>query len=255
MNSQAILTAWCVGMSLLSGCVHAVEGALKPGATLSAVSEAGVPLKLRIDAVKPDPQDTLGEVLLYDVSFLDETDQQWKALCLPDREGHTTAIPLQGSWNQRGEYRASDALITFACTNGVIAKCVRWGYKPWKTVNGQSLEPFHYACTRMARADYCGNGHGHTRDGTLIDVSDVLGLQKPTASDTLVLEAAWSPDGATYVNRARYAEPLEELFAECPERLKGHTALDLPGLTPEQIRSRWPQTLLFNSSVPKTERP
>lgn len=244
----------------LVACVHAEpktarHGAVTVGDTLSALSEDGQPQTLRIEAVSLDPTDAEGEVFLYDVSFLDDTDHRWKPFCQPDLEGHTTALPLQGSWDARGNYVPSDTVITFACTKGVLAKCVRWGYKPWKVVNGRSLRDHHQACTRMARADYCGDGISHTRDGTLIDLHDGLGIQKPDPGPDLRFEAGWAPEGATYIRRARYAEPLEQLVSECPDRLKGRTALDFPGLEPTDVLTRWPQTLLLNESAPKTVAP
>ena len=118
----------------------------------------------------------------------------WRRLPLPaqrprrgGRMAARTASPTAraGRWRSRSRARgtrrattsASDE-ITFACTNGALAKCVRWGYKPWKTVNGVSLADYHQACVHMTPADYCGDGKAHTRDGTLIDIWDRLGVQK-----------------------------------------------------------------------------
>ncbi len=141
---------------------------------------------------------------LFDVSYRDPADGAYKTYCLPDRDGKTlspsrcraTGIPAK-------EYVAQSDVITFACTNSPLAKCVRWGYKPWKTVNGVSLRDHHLACVRMIRADYCGDGRPHTRDGTLIDVYDRLGIQKRVEQPDMVFEAAWGPGGATYVARPR----------------------------------------------------
>jgi ADYC domain len=80
------------------------------------------------------------------------------------------------------------------------------------------------------RADYGGDGTGYTRDGTLVDVSDQLGIQ-PTESNpnhpTLEFEAAWGPDGAVCVRRTRIPEVLsiEELAARYP-RLVGRIGPD-----------------------------
>jgi ADYC domain-containing protein len=51
---------------------------------------------------------------------------------------------------------------------------VRFGYKPWREAAGKPRWDYHQACVRMVRADYAGDGIGHTRDGTLIDL-----LHKP----------------------------------------------------------------------------
>ena len=52
-------------------------------------------------------------------------------------------------------------MLTLACEGGAITKCIRWGYQPWAQHSGSSLKELHQACTRMARADYCGTGLGH----------------------------------------------------------------------------------------------
>ena len=107
----------------------------------------------------------------------------------------------------------------------------------------------------MVRADYCGDGRAHTRDGTLVDVWDRLGIQKRETEPGMVFEAAWGPHGAVYVNRTRFAESLEELVAECPERLRGHTRLDAPGLDDQAVAARWGEALLFNESRVSVEPP
>lgn len=83
--------------------------------------------------------------------------------------------------------------------NGVIAKCVAWGYEPWE--HGPDL---HQACTRLARADYCGDGVPHTENGTLIDVYDPRGILEPEGD--MDFEAGWGPDGAVCVSHPRYLD-------------------------------------------------
>ncbi len=102
----------------------------------------------------------------------------------------------------------------------VLAKCVRWGYKPWKTVQGRSLRDFHQACTRMVRADYCGTGVAHTQEGTQIDVYDQLGIQKRVNNSGMTFEAAWNPNGAVAINRTRFSKTLAQIQQDCPERLR-----------------------------------
>jgi hypothetical protein len=74
---------------------------------------------------------------------------------------------------------------------------------------------------RMARADYAGDGVGHTRNGTLIDLSDRLGIQRPgddPPGRVLAFEAAWGPDGAVCVRHTRILELMstEELAERHP---------------------------------------
>lgn len=235
------------------GCAEKGGAPVGPGAVLSARDERGAAVTLRVEGLEADAKDPEGDVFLYQLSVR-TTAGAWQPYCAPDREGRTVAIPLHGSWDASRNHVASDE-ITFACTNGALAKCVRWGYKPWKTVNGVSLAAHHQACVHMTGADYCGDGAAHTRDGTLIDIWDDLGVQKRDPALGLPFEAAWSPRGAVYLQKPRYGETLESLVAACPDRLRGHTALDAPGLDEAAIRARWPEALLFTESRPLTNMP
>lgn len=124
-----------------------------------------------------DPQDPDQEIYLYTVLYKKSPDSQWQNLCKSDGDNLTKAILLSGEWDKTGKH-IDNQEVTIACINGVLAKCVRWGYKPWKTIEAISLRDYHQACTRMARADYCGNGISHTKDGTIIDLYDRLGIQR-----------------------------------------------------------------------------
>src|SRR5207244_16143 len=84
------------------------------------------------------------------------------------------ALPVASVFDSTGFRYDSSAAFTFSCLDGVIAKCYRWGYKPWKS---QSLKDAHWACTRLARADYCTEGRPHTVTGTLVNVWDSLSPQ------------------------------------------------------------------------------
>ena len=115
-------------------------------------------------------------------------------------------------------------MFNVTCSSGAIGKCVRLGYKPWKRLpDGTALWDHHQACVRMMRADYCGDGQSFTRDGTLIDLYDRLGLQKDEPAPGMRFEAGWGKDGAICVARARIPEKvtLEELARRCPGRLAG----------------------------------
>ncbi|WP_156427146.1 ADYC domain-containing protein [Leptolyngbya sp. NIES-2104] len=203
-------------------------------------------LKLKISEVTLDAQDPERETYLYTVLYQDPTSLQWRNLCQPDRDQVAKAIPLSGSWDETGAH-LDDGKITFGCTSGALAKCVRWGYKPWKTVQGRSLRAFHQACTRMVRADYCGTGKGHTQDGTAIDIYDRLGIQKRTPQSGMTFEAAWQPDGATLIQRTRRTETLAQIQQECPNRLKERTQ-NSRSKTVAQMQ-QFSKALLFNDSL------
>lgn len=73
----------------------------------------------------------------------------------------------------------------------------------------------------LAGGDCCGNGEGHTRDGTPIDIFDRVGIKVEEKVPGMLFEAAWGPDGAVCIGHVRIPElgPLEDLVASCP-RLK-----------------------------------
>ncbi len=229
------------------------------GATLTSFDERGRYLRLKIEDIQPDSQDQDREVYLYTVLYHSATDNRWYPLCQPDLAGITQAIPLTGRWDNTGAYIDDDS-ITFACTNGALAKCVRWGYKPWKSIKGESLRDYHQACTRIVRADYCGNGIGHTKDGTPIDVYDRLGIRQRTKKSGMSFEAAWNVDGAVYLNRTRFPEAISQLQQECPEKLiqmlssqKADSSNSLPRLS--QTSASNAKVLLFNDSfIPKRKQ-
>ena len=72
----------------------------------------------------------------------------------------------------------------------------------------------------MIRADYCGDGRSFTKDGTLIDMGDALGVQTFETTDRadFALEATWGPNGATCVAKTRYRLP--EIPSCLADRLK-----------------------------------
>jgi hypothetical protein len=147
-----------------------------------------------------------GSTWLYELEYRDADSRAWKPFCAPDAEGGRWAIPLAGYYDTRNAAHADPARITFACTRGVMAKCYRWGYYPWQ---GPEHAAAHQACIRMAMADYCGDGRSWTRDGTLIQRWDALtppvqpyvGIAKG-----MRFEAAWTPQGAACLARARWVE-------------------------------------------------
>jgi len=131
---------------------------------------------------------------------------------------------VPGIWDESGARHASvshdgiESDASFSCTTGVIAKCVAWGYAPWSA--GADL---HQTCTRMARADYCGNGEPHTANGTTIDVFDTHRIQTAVHAPDLSFEAGWGTDGAVCGSQPRYidvdasgATQLPSCWAELP---------------------------------------
>jgi ADYC domain len=96
----------------------------------------------------------------------------------------------------------------------------------------------------MVRADYGGDGHGTTRDGTLIDPYDDWRIRTADMMEGLDLEAAWGPEGPICVWHVRIKEnaSLEELEQRYP-KLRGRTG---SACTEEFGRAHG--ALLFNRS-------
>jgi hypothetical protein len=226
-----------------------LAGADLVGAVLTLGDGAGTGLKVRIDAVRPDAGDPADEVTLYALSVEDPPTGTWHDLCTPGPDGLALGFPLAGTWTPAGEHLPSGEGFSLTCTSGVIGKCVRMGYKPWAaTANGMPLWAYHQACTRLLRADYCGDGTGHTRDGTPVNIGDRLGLQTFDPASAMSFEAAWGADGAVCVHRVRVPEAasLEELVRACPDRLTGKVG---EACTAEAAL-RTPETLILNQSLP-----
>ena len=179
------------------------------GATL-AIGDVDV----RLEGIDRDP--SANERVVQHRFVAVDRQGRTSALCEPDAEGKRWAVPLL---DDRGR-------VTLACSSGAIAKCIRWGYRPWPTWPGEPpRRALHEACIRMVRADYGGDGTPATRDGTRIAFCDRAGVHPCPANGRL--EAAWSPSGATCVARPRVAEltTLQQLAARYP-RLIGHLGAD-----------------------------
>ena len=182
---------------------------------------------------------------LYDVSFFNPSNDTWEPLCNPGPYGLALAVPVPGRWASDGRYAPlPDGKFTFNCSSGAHVKCLRMGYAPWKRgPNGQSLAPYHQACTRMMRADYCGIGVPFTVAGKQILVHD-RSKPKPQSSFGR-FEAVWGEGGAICVHRARVPDrfPLGTILQACP-KLK-----ETAGLTcTETLLHEHPDALLSNRS-------
>jgi hypothetical protein len=190
-----------------------------PGTILAIGNGTGRQRRIRIDGVERDAKDPAGEVVLYTLSEQDSATGDWHNLCLPDPDGRRLDFPLAGAFTSDGRYEAASGRILLTCTGGAEGKCVRFGYKPWGFgPNNISLAPYYQACVRLVRADYCGDGIGHTRDGTPIDIFDTIGIQVDEPAPGMTFEAAWRADGAVCVRHTRLPDVLDSaaLAANCP---------------------------------------
>lgn len=171
----------------------------------------------------------------YRIEAWNTVAQEWENPCVAlNRVPDPRALAVNGVWDASGARRDAPGKFTFACENGAISKCIHWGYKPWVSHAGQSLADLHQACTRMARADYCGNGRSHTHEDTTIDMYDRLGMIERATEVSAdwdpargSFEAAWAPDGATCLAHTRDGRALESILQECPDRFSTGRMTDL----------------------------
>jgi hypothetical protein len=192
------------------------------GVELDGQTSGGSVVRLRIDAATTGTG-TNQDVWLYTVSYKDRPGH-WSPICKDENQQAVAAVAVAGRWDYGqgvpggGSHIAEAGTVTLGCRGAGIAKCVEIGYKPWVSLNGVSLANHHQACTRMMRADFCGNGQPYTREGTLINVYDSLGVQQDTQN--WIFESEWGTHGARCMgvyNRAKLQLPcyLENLLTDC----------------------------------------
>jgi len=186
------------------------------------LNREGEPFTLRFDDIYINPANPTGDTYFYKVSVFDPDDGTWASLCRDSYGQPTEAIALRNHWDPNTGARVGDpAAVTLACRGAALAKCVEWGYRPWATVEScvggvcsqVNLTDHHQACTRMARADYCGDGVPHTLNNTPIDVYDRLMPRIQTQASSgkeWKVEAEWGPNGALCVGK----DLRVDLFAE-----------------------------------------
>lgn len=212
-----------------------LRGPALEGATLKMRTAAGA-TDVTIESVEEDPLAVGGRVLLHHFVTRD-TGGKVVDLCLPDAEGKGLGFPVPDG---RGGF-------DLTCTSGAIAKCIRWGYRPWEERPvGPPLKSLHRACVYMVRADYGGDGSTSTRDGMEVYVCDRFGV-RPCAKDApLTFEAAWGASGATCVAHPRVPDhvSLGELARRYPS-LRGGLG---PASCTAENADRNPAALLFNRS-------
>jgi hypothetical protein len=193
--------------------------------TTNPVTTATVEYKIDAVASELSSWDPLNKQSSYIYTLSQNVDGSgtYQTSCAADYDGNHVAIPIAATWNEHGDRVESSTLFTFGCTTGVIAKCYRWGYRPWVSGYGD-LVTTHQICTRMARADYCGNGTTHTHDNTMINAWDNLPSPGPIMHHTtpptgMVFEAGWSTSGAVCLSHQRWLNGGLIIAVACPTRL------------------------------------
>jgi hypothetical protein len=168
------------------------------------------------------------DIWLYDIRMVDHLD----TMGLPARICPTgQALAVGGTYDSTGKRSESQTAFTFGCTSGTMAKCTRWGYRPFGSAYRVCSSPgctdpqiatglvgYHQSCVFAAKADYCADGDSFTKNGTLVDVSDFgyangiayrfvpsLKSVMPTES-AFVWESTFDRYGATKIDHIRYAD-------------------------------------------------
>ena len=219
------------GVTLTAGALAAGGVDLTGARVLSTLSE-GTPVTLRIDAIAPG-----SPAPRYTVSIATDG-VPFRPLCGAEQGVPVAAFALSGTWDESegtpegGSHRDDPLRFTFGCEGYALAKCVSIGYLPWGVArecrasgdcHDLPLGALHQSCTRLLRADYCGDGTSATRDGTLIDLWDAAGLELDTEPGW-PFEAEWSPAGATCVAATRHLTlpdgglVRDYVLSHCPAR-------------------------------------
>lgn len=163
-------------------------------------------------------KDTTGMAWVYHLELQME-DGRWINGC---EDPDDVAFPIPGYWS-RTDYRyvpkprTESREFSFACVRRDVAKCLRQGYSAYAS-DGRDKKILFEACTRMMRADYCGDGHSFTRDGSEVRLYDkgskgaVLAKIKADQLDgKLRFEAKWdATKGAVCVAQPRYPELVRQ---------------------------------------------
>ncbi|HEY8207944.1 MAG TPA: ADYC domain-containing protein [Myxococcaceae bacterium] len=200
------------------------------GSVLRGVDGDGQQTEVAICGAEPSREDP--RMVWYQIQAWNPVARQWENPCAAAGDVVSPrAMAMAGTWDEAGGHHDEPRRMTFACETGALSKCALWGYAPWASRDGRSLADAHQACTRMVRADYCGNGQSHTSEGTMIDYYDPLGINQRTTVASqggnpaeASFEAAWTPDGAGCLARTRDGRALESILRECPGRFQPGTA-------------------------------
>lgn len=160
------------------------------------------------------------ELLNYTIVFKEESGIS--PVCTPNPETgkQHNAWPIQGDWTSRSRVD-STSVFTFACRISALAKCLKsQKYLPWGSPDGDNL---FVACTRMMRADYCGNGDSHTRNGIQLYFHTNSGaFPWGDMPMTTRPEAIWSAQGAVCLTNYRDTDP-----GSCGGRLRSCAGFSL----------------------------
>jgi hypothetical protein len=189
--------------SRFAGTVEVVK--VTGGASLNVA--AGVLQASNGDTLQFNRVGPQGDVSFYSLLRTDALTSQNSDPC-----NGKTAVPFLGTFSRSGRHEGTSNRVSFACVaDGDAEKCVSWGYKPGIDPNNRNKWKGHQACTREARADYCGIGNTHTREETTIALADFVGVRgRPPGSYEGV--RAWPPPPTAFYFEAAYIDAIPPVF-------------------------------------------
>lgn len=206
------------------------------GARFTASVDDGTSLELRVDRVFRGKEKKIRDILYYEVSYRDSS--QWQPLCGSENNGDPVlAIPLKGAWSYKagvtggGSRLSTPGVFTFACVGHVLAKCTEGGYRPWlaarRCTKGKgcklvTLARYHQACTRLLRADFCGDGIHHTVEDTRVNMFGGPGIRTDTVNWSF--EAEWDADGAVCASSVRVSGSQPKCMSRLQDKTCGAAA-------------------------------
>lgn len=206
------------GSRLVAYDENGLEVALGSPFEVPATLEDGSIVWLRLEGPTPLDSGPNADVFVYETSYRDDATGAWH----PIDEHTSEAIPLLGRWDAGvgvpggGDYIDDPEVITLGVRGYALAKCIEMGYKPWSVApDGRGLRDYHQACTRMIRADYCGDGASWTIDGSIVNVWDDQDIQvrenrPPPDASGWSREAEWDPSGAVCIRNVRIPDLLSD---------------------------------------------
>lgn len=188
-------TSHCVLNPVTGSCLSASE--LTARIQFEHAKETPISLvsrELSIATVLPPRPLALDERYFYLVNVIESRATSTRTLPLcQDSEGNSIpALALSGGFSESGAYEPALAnTLTFVCRDSVAFKCLSPTF-------GYATPAEYTACTRMFRADYCGEGDSYTLNDTPIEhyAPDPRRLPK---------EAGWNAAGALCLSKLRWS--------------------------------------------------
>lgn len=212
-QGDTVTSAWLAGSELRVGTANGTTfaGTQLTGAVLHFGVVEGAPKKRKVKIAGVTAPAPGSEVWLYDLKIKDHAGP-WEPLCVNALGQSTQALLIGEVWNPAtgGRIAGAGDQVTMACRDAAVGKCAEWGYYPW------SLPEYHQACTRLIRADYCGDGNAHTLEGTPIHVLDEIGIEDVEPGVTYAVEAEWTAAGASCLDLAHTRLAAPTLACELP---------------------------------------